>query len=132
MVPPHPYGVQPWGQAYLQECVGDIRPTSLGRLAALSDELLLSVLYALPAADLQRLGCASKALYVFAHHDELWKALMLEVRPRACVLLLAWGCMQSHQGSLLICLPTSHASHPHIRVMKVGCSRGMAAGATRT
>jgi hypothetical protein len=76
--PPHPYGVKPGGQAYL-ESYPDARTHGLGRLAALSDELLLAVLYELPPADLQRLGLASKALYAFCHYDELWKAFALEV-----------------------------------------------------
>lgn len=76
--PPHPYGIKPCGQAYLER-FPDARAPGLGHMAALSDELLLSLLYLLPAADLQRLGMASKALYAFAHYDELWKALLLEV-----------------------------------------------------
>lgn len=78
--PPHPYGIKPHGQAYLEPGVPDARPRGLGRLAQLSDELLLGILYELPAADLQRLALASKALYAFCHYDELWKALVLEVR----------------------------------------------------
>eukprot|EP00878_Enallax_costatus_P033304 GHUV01036717.1.p1 GENE.GHUV01036717.1~~GHUV01036717.1.p1 ORF type:complete len:168 (+),score=27.48 GHUV01036717.1:256-759(+) len=51
----------------------------LGLMSALSDDLLLGVLYLLPAADLARLGLASKALYCFAHTLDLWKALAMQV-----------------------------------------------------
>ena len=79
--PPHPYGVRPGGQAFLEGGeFPDIRPRGLGRLARLSDELLLGVLYELPPAALQRLAMASRALYAFCHYDELWKAHALEVQ----------------------------------------------------
>ncbi|KAF8065440.1 F-box protein [Scenedesmus sp. PABB004] len=73
----HPYGVQPWGNFYLSR-VPEIRTSGLGALAALADELVLGLLYDLPAADLARLGLASRALYVFAHTQELWKNLAMQ------------------------------------------------------
>lgn len=54
----------------------------LGLLSRLPDELLLDLLFRLPAPDLGRLGLSSKAAYVFAHTPELWKALSLEVRQQ--------------------------------------------------
>ncbi|KAI8464575.1 MAG: hypothetical protein J3K34DRAFT_388468 [Monoraphidium minutum] len=87
--PPHPYGVKPQGQAFL-EAVPDARGPGLGRLSPLSDELLLALLYQLQPADLQRLGLASKALYAFVHYDEVWKALVIEGLE---------GGMQSWHGS---------------------------------
>ena len=74
----HPYGIKPWGEAYLSG-VPEIRTPGLGELAVLPDELLLSLLYALPAAALGRLACVSRAAYVCAHTQELWKALSLQV-----------------------------------------------------
>jgi hypothetical protein len=56
--------------------------SGLGLLSPLPDELLLDLLFGLPAADLARLGLASKALYCFAHTSELWKALVIQVRLR--------------------------------------------------
>lgn len=88
--PPHKYGVKPYGQLYLEACP-EIRTPGLGHLAVLSDELLVTLLYALPAAELQRLGMASKALYVFCHYDELWKALTLEVSRRRLMDRAAYG-----------------------------------------
>jgi hypothetical protein len=76
--PPHPYGIKPNGQAFLEAC-GDARGPGLGHMGALPDEVLLQLLYLLPASDLQRLGMASRALYAYCHFDELWKALLLEV-----------------------------------------------------
>ncbi|WIA16758.1 hypothetical protein OEZ85_013410 [Tetradesmus obliquus] len=73
----HPYGVQPWGNFYLTG-VPEIRTAGLGLLSPLPDELLLDLLFNLPAADLARLGLASKALYCFAHTSELWKALAIQ------------------------------------------------------
>jgi hypothetical protein len=81
--------VQPCGQLYWggAGAAPDIRPHGLGVLAALTDDALLRLLYLLPAADLQRVGMASRALYAFAHFDELWKALALEVRCLRLLLL---------------------------------------------
>lgn len=48
-------------------------------LSILSDELLLELLSHLGPADLTRAGSASKALYCYCRHDEVWKALVLQV-----------------------------------------------------
>jgi len=95
--PPHPYGVKPWGQLYLEDegAAPEIRTPGLGRLAVLSDELLLAVLYELDAHALQCLGMASKALYAYCHYDELWKALALEVcadRRRLTSIMMGGAC----------------------------------------
>jgi hypothetical protein len=63
-------------------------PPGLGLLSPLPDELLLELLYGLSAADLARLGLASKACYCFAHTSELWKALVIQVRSVPLLLLL--------------------------------------------
>ena len=58
----HPYGIKPWGEAYLSG-VPEIRTPGLGELAVLPDELLLSLRYALPAAAMGRLAwCTPDAL----------------------------------------------------------------------
>ena len=56
-------------------------------MACLDDALLLGVLGLLRAPDLARLAATSRALYCFAYHEPLWKALALQV--------LAWS-MRSH------------------------------------
>jgi hypothetical protein len=56
------------------------RYSGLGVLAALDDGLLLQVLDLLPHDCLGRLAATSRVLYCFANHDELWKALVIEVR----------------------------------------------------
>jgi hypothetical protein len=75
-------------------------PAGLGLLSPLPDELLLELLFGLPAADLARLGLASKALYCFAHTSELWKALVIQVcgvcRPNCCAAGIV--CMRSRHA----------------------------------
>jgi hypothetical protein len=61
--------------------------TGLGVLSGLSDDVILGLLELLPAADLARLGLASKAMYCFVHTTDLWKALVLQVGGRAAVVL---------------------------------------------
>lgn len=51
----------------------------LGRLRVLDDELLVQVLGLLPAEALARLACVNRALYCFANHEDIWRALTLEV-----------------------------------------------------
>ena len=75
----HPFGVQPEHVAHLiGDDPGAVRNAGLGRLSRLSDEAVLNILGFLPAGDLATLAAASKALYCFANHEELWKALTLE------------------------------------------------------
>lgn len=45
----------------------------------LSDDLLLTVLSLLPAKVLLSCSATSKALYCFCNHEELWRALTLQV-----------------------------------------------------
>ena len=77
---PHPYGVRPWGNYLADRMRGEVvlcREPGLGHLARLDDALLLRALGWLPAETLCVLACVSRAAYVFAHHDELWRALAL-------------------------------------------------------
>ena len=78
----HPTGVQPLG-ARLARGSSDNRTASLGALAVLDDALLLQLLSALGARDLVAFSAASRAAYCFGNHEELWKALVLQVRAQA-------------------------------------------------
>jgi hypothetical protein len=55
------------------------RAAGLGILSGLSDDVILGVLELLSAADLARVGLVSKAFYCFAHTNDLWKGLVLQV-----------------------------------------------------
>lgn len=76
----HPLGVQPLMGLFEggADASARLRSAGLGRLAALPDEALLSVLHELSPADLARLATCSRALWAFASHDELWKGHCLE------------------------------------------------------
>jgi len=73
----HPYGVQPMGNMYtgIASCIR----AGLGAFAPLADQAVLDLLEMLDARRLGLLICCSRALYIFAHHDELWRALVLNV-----------------------------------------------------
>ena len=73
----HPYGVQPMGNMYTgtASCIR----AGLGAFAPLADQAVLDLLEMLDARRLGLLICCSRALYIFAHHDELWRALVLNV-----------------------------------------------------
>jgi len=62
----------------------------LGDLAVLSDELLLGVLACVDARGLVLCGRASRALYCFCSHEELWRALTLQARALPFAALAAW------------------------------------------
>jgi hypothetical protein len=74
----HPYGVKPWGNFMLNGASVNIRSTSLGSLSILNDEAFILVLSMVSARDLCKLSQASKALYVFSHHSDLWRDLTLK------------------------------------------------------
>ncbi|WVZ51047.1 hypothetical protein U9M48_002237 [Paspalum notatum var. saurae] len=70
--------VQPLGNLFLSSSpCANLRDAGLGALRPLPDDLLLDVLGLLPARDLAALSAASKALYVVAAHDPLWRAHVL-------------------------------------------------------
>lgn len=75
----HPYGCEPEGNAWIATASGPpARGPGLGYLRALPDEMLLDLLSSyLDAKDLGRLACASKALYVFSHQEDVWRAHVL-------------------------------------------------------
>ncbi|KAF0895666.1 hypothetical protein E2562_014285 [Oryza meyeriana var. granulata] len=75
------YLVQPLGNLLLAAAGptgGNLRDAGLGALRPLPDDVLLDVLCLLAARDLARLSAASRALYVVASHDPLWRALVLD------------------------------------------------------
>lgn len=74
----HLVGVQPLGACF-QSGRKNVRNAGLGRLACFSDEQVLAVLSCLGAKDLISLSSVSKALYCFTNHEDLWKALVIEV-----------------------------------------------------
>ena len=84
----HLVGVQPLGACF-ESGSKNVRNAGLGKLACFLDEQVLSVLSCLGAKDLISLSSVSKALYCFANHEELWKALVIEVCIPKLWLLLA-------------------------------------------
>lgn len=54
------------------------RTEGMGTASRLSDETWLLVLGQLGHRELGRLACCSKAMYAFANHHDLWKALLME------------------------------------------------------
>jgi hypothetical protein len=71
--------VQPLGNLLLSASPrSNLRDAGLGALRPLPDDLLLDILGLLPARDLAALSAVSKALYVVASHDPLWRALVLD------------------------------------------------------
>lgn len=77
----HPYGVQPWGNAYNADTDAmRSRASGLGPLLhhAFSDLQLLEFLEYLDGPDLARLSRCSQMLYAFCHHNDLWKQLFFK------------------------------------------------------
>jgi hypothetical protein len=77
ILPPHPLGIRPEGNAYTDDSNVSIRQKA-GDFASLSDELILHLFEYLEAHELLALGSTSKFLYAFAHYDELWRALFIQ------------------------------------------------------
>jgi len=75
VVPPHPQGIRPSGNAF--DARVNIR-YRCGTFALLPDELILQLLEYLDCVDLVRMGGTCKALYGFATSEELWKTLFIE------------------------------------------------------
>ncbi|KAI9596539.1 hypothetical protein BDF19DRAFT_437777 [Syncephalis fuscata] len=76
--PPHPLGVRPEGNPRKFNTFRDTRTLGLGRFARFPDELILQICQQLPAVILAQLEPISKALYVFARHEENWKDRVLD------------------------------------------------------
>jgi hypothetical protein len=82
----HPQGVQP---EHFGTLIGDDNSTrrkGLGNLEKLPDDIILGILGLLDPEQLAKLTTVSKAFYCFASHEDLWKAIVLQV----CVNLIAW------------------------------------------
>ena len=77
----HPYGVKPHGNLLQEDKHGAARKNlldaSLGDLRRLDDAGMLAVLSRLPAKLLCITSAASRGLYVFSHHSNLWRDLTL-------------------------------------------------------
>ncbi|ERS99814.1 hypothetical protein HMPREF1624_03179 [Sporothrix schenckii ATCC 58251] len=76
-VPPHPLGIKPLGNKYLDS--GIDAKTVAGVFQALPDELLMHMLEGLDMSSLRALGSTCRFLYAFCTFDELWKSLALEI-----------------------------------------------------
>lgn len=74
-----PLGVYPLGNALLDPGAQARRASGLGRLARLSDEVLVQLLRGLPASACAQLGCASAVLRAFAGHEDLWREHCLQL-----------------------------------------------------
>nr|XP_024361962.1 F-box protein At5g06550-like isoform X1 [Physcomitrium patens] len=74
----HSYGIQPLGNLLLSTQGCNVRDTGLGTLQVLSDEIICDILGNLDGRDLARLALVSRAFYVFAHQDSLWRNLVLD------------------------------------------------------
>lgn len=75
VVPPHPLGVKPAGNAF--SAMGNAKIMA-GLFFSLSDELILQVLEFLDPWSLLRLGATCKLFYAFCQFDDLWKTLFIE------------------------------------------------------
>lgn len=75
VIPPHPLGVKPAGNAF--SAVENAKVMA-GLFLSLSDELILQVLEFLDHWSLLRLGATCKLFYAFCRFDDLWKTLFIE------------------------------------------------------
>lgn len=75
IIPPHPLGIKPSGNAYTAP--SNLKYAS-GLFAILPDDLLIEVLEFLDKSALLSLGNTCKALYAFASFEELWKTLFIK------------------------------------------------------
>ncbi|OMP87371.1 F-box protein [Diplodia seriata] len=75
VIPPHPLGIKPAGNALTAKF--NLKAKA-GSFSMLPDELLARFLECLDAAALVRLGGTCKVLYAFTRFDELWRALFTE------------------------------------------------------
>lgn len=74
LVPTHPLGIKPLGNAFTAK--KNIR-AGAGSFASLPDELLIQVIESLDSISLMRFGNTCKALYAFSRQDDLWKTICL-------------------------------------------------------
>ncbi|KAF9084945.1 hypothetical protein BGX23_010094 [Mortierella sp. AD031] len=78
----HPLGIKPLGNYYMDatrsDFAGSCRGPSLGRLAQLTDEIIMEILNLLSPRDLLTLGLTSRVLYGLTHLDDMWKTLTID------------------------------------------------------
>lgn len=93
---PHPLGVKPAGNALFASSSpsSSSRTTTLGSVAALSDELIMHILtsYDLSPAEVATLSQVSRGMRAFANSEGLWRSLFVECSDTQ-------GKMLSWQGS---------------------------------
>lgn len=78
-VPPHPVGVRPGGNTYVEGAAPCIRRSSLGPFfSSLCDSIVCRVLSNCSADSLLSLALTSRALYAYTRDDDLWRALTLQ------------------------------------------------------
>lgn len=76
----HPLGLQPLGNAFFADpALPNSRILGLGGLGALPDDTLLQVLEWLHPEDLSRFAGASKAGFLLAGWEELWRDCVFDV-----------------------------------------------------
>ncbi|CAK7267255.1 hypothetical protein SEPCBS119000_002453 [Sporothrix epigloea] len=76
-LPPHPLGVKPLGNRYLDQ--GTDAKEATGLFQALPDELLMLMVESLDLGSLLALGSTCRFFYAACVYDELWKALALGI-----------------------------------------------------
>lgn len=74
VIPSHPLGVKPSGNALL--ATSNLR-SAIGTWQLLPDELILMLLECLDGASLLAFGRTCKAFYAFTRAEELWKSLFI-------------------------------------------------------
>lgn len=76
---PHPYGIKPPGNAFLEEDprVLATRSRGLGAMRVLTDDMVLEVLSSLTSTDLSATAKVSRAMYCYSHHSDIWRDLVL-------------------------------------------------------
>lgn len=107
VVPSHPLGIKPAGNAF--SAVENAKIMA-GLFFSLSDELILQVLEFLDHSSLLRLGASCKLFYAFCQFDDLWKNLFIEyVFPFFLFSLLSASlCSWREPRESLRCLRTSY------------------------
>ncbi len=75
VVPVHPLGIKPLGNAFAAE--KNIKAAA-GYFSALPEELLIQLLEYLEATSLSQLGRTCKVLYAFSRFEDLWKVQCIE------------------------------------------------------
>lgn len=84
----------------------------LGLLHVLSDELLIEILHQLTARDLAKLAVCSRACYAYCQHEDIWKALLLQVSPLVVVRALYYKFKDVFASSCSD--EQTHLNHEHV------------------